>query len=109
MTGVKYVCGDTMNYWIADFNADLRVMLKTLDVLLINDGEARMLSGMSNMVKAAEKIIAMGPKTLVIKHGEYGATSFFGAEAFPAEPVTPHPFRAPALPLADVVDPTGAG
>ena len=109
MPHVKLVCGDTMNYWIADHAAALAEVLKTLDVLLINDGEARMLSGESNMVKAAEKVIAMGPKSLVIKHGEYGATAFFGAESFPHLPGKARPFRAPALPLSEVVDPTGAG
>lgn len=99
MPGVKMVCGDTMNYWIADHREALNVVLKELDVLLINDGEARMLSGENNMVKAAEKVIAGGPKNLVIKHGEYGATAFFEGKMF----------RAPALPLAEVVDPTGAG
>ncbi len=99
MPHVKMVCGDTMNYWIADHREALDVVLKELDVLLINDGEARMLSGESNMVRAAEKIIANGPKNLVIKHGEYGATAFFEGGMF----------RAPALPLAEVVDPTGAG
>ena len=108
MPKVKMVCGDTMNYWIADHGAALAEVLKELDVLLINDGEARMLSGVSNMVKAAEKIMTMGPKSLVIKHGEYGATAFFSDRAFPGQP-TPRPFRAPALPLAEVVDPTGAG
>lgn len=108
MPGVKMVCGDTMNYWIADHRAALNEVLKTLDVLLINDGEARMLSGEDNMVKAAEAVLAMGPKSLVIKHGEYGATAFFSDRSFAGEPA-PRPFRAPALPLAEVVDPTGAG
>ncbi len=101
MPAVKLVCGDTMNYWIADHAAALAEVLKTLDVLLINDGEARMLAGEQNMVRAAAKVIAMGPKALVIKHGEYGATAFFGDGQ--------SPFRAPALPLEQVVDPTGAG
>src|ERR1700678_3780208 len=83
MPNVKLVCGDTMNYWIADHRAALNEVLKVLDVLLINDGEAKMLSGETNMVRAAEKVLASGPKALVIKHGEYGATSFFGASMFP--------------------------
>ncbi len=107
MPGVKMVCGDTMNYWIADHRAALAEVLKELDVLLINDGEARMLSGESNMVRAAEKVLGMGPKGLVIKHGEFGATAFFGEGMF--ERAEAKPFRAPALPLAEVVDPTGAG
>jgi sugar/nucleoside kinase (ribokinase family) len=77
-------------------------------VLLINDGEARMLSGEQNAVRAAERVLAMGPRSLVMKHGEYGATGFFGARSF-AGGAVPRPFRAPALPLAAVVDPTGAG
>ncbi len=108
MPEVKMVCGDTMNYWIADHGPALAEVLKELDVLLINDGEARMLSGEQNMVKAAEKVMQMGPKSLVIKHGEFGATAFFSDRAFPGQ-ATPKPFRAPALPLAEVVDPTGAG
>ena len=108
MPKVRMVCGDTMNYWIKDHAANLAVVLRELDVLLINDGEARMLSGEQNSVRAAEKVLAMGPKSLVVKHGEYGATAFFGDRSFFGAKV-PRPFRAPALPLADVVDPTGAG
>jgi sugar/nucleoside kinase (ribokinase family) len=100
------VCGDTMNYWISAHAANLAVVLRELDVLLINDGEARMLSGETNSVKAAEKVLAMGPKALVVKHGEYGATGFFSQRMFGG---ACRPFRAPALPLAEVVDPTGAG
>lgn len=107
MPNVKMVCGDTMNYWIADHGEALAEVLKELDVLLINDGEAKMLSGETNMVKAADAVMAKGPKALVIKHGEYGATSFFGPRMFGGKEMTP--FRAPALPLAEVVDPTGAG
>jgi sugar/nucleoside kinase (ribokinase family) len=106
MTNVRMVCGDTMNYWISAHAANLAVVLRELDVLLINDGEARMLSGETNSVRAAHKVLAMGPKALVVKHGEYGATAFFSERMFGA-PV--RPFRAPALPLAEVVDPTGAG
>ena len=109
MPKVKMVCGDTMNYWIADHNENLRAVLKELDVLLINDGEAAMLSGIKNTVRAAAWIMKeLGPKALVIKHGEYGATGFFSDRIFPGTKVA-MPFRAPALPLADVVDPTGAG
>ena len=106
---VRMVCGDTMNYWIADHAANLAIVLKDLDSLLINDGEARMLAGESNLVRAAEKVLSMGPRSLIIKHGEYGATAFFGDRSFPGMPSNIHPFRAPALPLAEVVDPTGAG
>jgi sugar/nucleoside kinase (ribokinase family) len=108
MPKVKMVCGDTMNYWIADHSANLAKVLRELDVLLINDNEARMLASDRNLVRAAEKVLAMGPKTLVVKHGEYGATAFFSDRSFPNAKVS-HPFRAPALPLAEVVDPTGAG
>jgi sugar/nucleoside kinase (ribokinase family) len=78
--------------------------------LLINDGEAKLLAKDANLVRAAEKILASGPKSLIVKHGEYGATAFFSDRLFPGE--TKHvslPFRAPALPLSEVVDPTGAG
>jgi sugar/nucleoside kinase (ribokinase family) len=109
MPKVKMVCGDTMNYWIADHTDNLKAVLKELDVLLINDGEAAMLSGIKNTVRAAAHIMSeLGPKALVIKHGEYGATGFFSDRIFPGTKDT-KPFRAPALPLADVVDPTGAG
>ena len=109
MPKVKMVCGDTMNYWIADHRANLEKVMRELNVLLINDGEVRMLAGERNLVLAAEKVLAMGPKTLVVKHGEYGATAFFGGRSFGGGVEARHPFRAPALPLAEVVDPTGAG
>jgi len=108
MTNVRMVCGDTMNYWIADHAANLAKVLRELDVLLINDGEARMLAGEKNLVLAANKVLTSGPKTLIVKHGEYGATAFFGEKSF-SDVRALHPFRAPALPLAEVVDPTGAG
>jgi len=108
MPNVRMVCGDTMNYWISAHAENLAIVLRDLDVLLINDGEVRMLSGETNSVRAAEKVLAMGPKSLVVKHGEFGATGFFGAQSFPGI-AKPRPFRAPALPLSDVVDPTGAG
>jgi len=109
LPNVKMVCGDTMNYWIADHREALLEVLKELDVLLINDGEARMLSGVHNIVHAAEAIIAMGPKSLVIKHGEHGATAFFGENSFAGSHGLSRPFRAPTLPLSELVDPTGAG
>ena len=108
MTNVRMVCGDTMNYWIADHAANLARVLRELDVLLINDGEVRMLADEKNLVLAANKVLTMGPKTLIVKHGEYGATAFFGEHSFNSVRAL-HPFRAPALPLAEVVDPTGAG
>ncbi|MGA7884192.1 MAG: PfkB family carbohydrate kinase [Acidobacteriaceae bacterium] len=108
MPKVKMVCGDTMNYWIKDHADNLARVLHHLDALLINDGEAKMLARENNLVVAAQKILAMGPKALVVKHGEYGATAFFGDQTFPDHELRT-PFRAPALPLAEVVDPTGAG
>jgi sugar/nucleoside kinase (ribokinase family) len=108
MPDVKLVAGDTMNYWIKDHKPALLEMLKGLDMLLINDTEARMLAGHDNLLQAARGVIAMGPHTLIVKHGEYGATAFFSEKSFAAE-TAPHPFRAPALPLEQVVDPTGAG
>src|SRR5277367_1574490 len=105
MTNVRMVCGDTMNYWISAHAANLAVVLRELDVLLINDGEARMLAGERNLVLAAQKVLTMGPKTLVVKHGEYGATAFFSDRSFPGKKMS-RPFRAPALPLSEVVDPT---
>jgi sugar/nucleoside kinase (ribokinase family) len=109
MPNVRMVCGDTMNYWIADHAANLAKVLRDLDVLLINDGEVRMLAGERNLVLAAEKVLKMGPKTLIVKHGEYGATAFFSDRSFGDDVKVSRPFRAPALPLAEVVDPTGAG
>jgi sugar/nucleoside kinase (ribokinase family) len=110
MPKVKMVCGDTMNYWINDHAENLAKVLKGLDGLLINDTEAKLLAHDGNLVRAADKILAMGPKSLVVKHGEYGATAFFSERSFPGgvEKVS-LPFRAPALPLSEVVDPTGAG
>jgi sugar/nucleoside kinase (ribokinase family) len=108
MPKVKMVCGDTMNFWISGQRDKLGAVLRELDVLLINDGEAKMLADDQNLVGAAEKILKMGPKTLVVKHGEFGATAFFSERSF-ADEKRRVPFRAPALPLAEVVDPTGAG
>jgi sugar/nucleoside kinase (ribokinase family) len=110
MPGVRLVAGDTMNYWIKDHRPALLEVLKGLDVLLINDTESRMLAGTSNPVLAARKVLEMGPKTLVVKHGEYGATAFFAPHPSKAgERLPVRAFRAPALPLDEVVDPTGAG
>ncbi len=100
MPNVKLVAGDTMNYWIGSHRENLLKTIAELDVLLINDGEARMLSGESNALRAAQMVMALGPDSLVVKHGEYGATVYSKHT---------RPFRAPGLPLADVVDPTGAG
>jgi sugar/nucleoside kinase (ribokinase family) len=106
MNGVKLTGGDTMNYWIKDFGKDLAETLKGVNILLINDTEAKMLANEKNLLRASQKVLAMGPQALVIKHGEYGATIFFREGAFG---VGRHPFHAPALPLDEVKDPTGAG
>ncbi len=108
MPQVKLAFGDTMNYWINDHRENLAKVLENLDGLLINDGEAKLIAKESNLLAAAKKIHAMGPKTLVIKHGEYGATVFFSDQVFGGTGKR-QPFRAPALPLETVVDPTGAG
>ncbi len=107
MPDVKLVAGDTMNYWIKDHRPALLEVLKGLDVLLINDTEARMLAGDNNLVRAARAVMAMGPRALIVKHGEYGATLFHGAG--PKGGSAERTFRAPAMPLDEVVDPTGAG
>jgi len=106
MPNVKLVAGDTMNYWIKDHRPALLEVLKGLDVLLINDTEARMLTGNNNLVQAARGVMAFGPRFLVVKHGEYGATLFYGSGKGKTGEQS---FRAPALPLEQVVDPTGAG
>ena len=106
---VKMVAGDTMNYWIADHRANLDRVLAEEDILIINDGEARLLTGEHNLVTAAKKVMAMGPKSIVIKHGEFGATAFFSDRSFEDSNASLVPFRAPALPIESVVDPTGAG
>ena len=93
------VACDTMNFWISGQPEELKKTLARVDVLLINDAEARQLSGEWNLVKAARAIRAMGPKTLVVKKGEHGVVMFTEAGAF----------AAPAYPLEDVFDPTGAG
>ena len=106
MQGVRLTGCDTMNYWINRTPKELAETLKLVDVLLINDTEVKMLAGETNLPRAAHKVLAMGPQALVIKHGEYGATIFFRERAFG---IGRHPFRAPALPLEEVKDPTGAG
>ncbi len=95
----KLIVLDTMNFWMDHFLEDLKEALKEVDVLTINDEEARQLSGEYSLVKAAKKIQKMGPKYLVIKKGEHGALLFNNKKVF----------FAPALPLEDVFDPTGAG
>ncbi len=95
----KLIVLDTMNFWMDIAMPELLETLKGIDVLTINDSEARQLSGEYSLVKAAQKILAMGPKFLVIKKGEHGALLFNNEEVF----------FAPALPLEEVFDPTGAG
>jgi sugar/nucleoside kinase (ribokinase family) len=99
MNATRLVGGDTMNYWINDFRDELLQTLKGWDFLLINDSEARLLSGESNLKKAARKILEMGPSTLVIKRGEYGAMLFREDQYF----------IVPGYLLEEVFDPTGAG
>jgi len=106
MPDVKLVAGDTMNYWINDHRPALLEVLKGLDILLINDTETRVLGGNKNLVLAARAVMELGPRMLVVKHGEFGATLFHKAlEGSPNSKT----FKAPALPLEEVVDPTGAG
>ncbi len=95
----KLIVMDTMNFWMDIAMDDLLETIKMVDVLTINDAEARQLSGEYSLVKAAEKILKMGPKYLIIKKGEHGALLFHEDKIF----------SAPALPLAEVFDPTGAG
>lgn len=93
------VCMDTMNYWMDSALDMLRDVVGRVDILVINDAEARQLSGEHSLVRAAGKIMAMGPRHLVVKKGEHGALLFSEDRVF----------FAPALPLEDVIDPTGAG
>lgn len=95
----KLIIMDTMNFWMDIAMDDLKATIKMVDVLMVNDGEARQLSNEYSLVKAAQKIMALGPKFLIIKKGEHGALLFHGT----------HVFFAPALPLEVVFDPTGAG
>ncbi len=106
MEDVRLTGGDTMNFWIKGTPRELAETLKLVNVLLINDTETKMLAGEKNLLRAARKVISMGPNALVVKHGEYGATIFFREGAFG---IGSHPFRAPALPIEEVIDPTGAG
>ena len=99
MTSPRFVGGDTMNYWINDFRERLLATIAEWDFLLVNDSEAKLLSGESNLKLAAKRILAMGPNTLVIKRGEYGAM-LFRDDTF---------FVVPGYLLEKVFDPTGAG
>jgi len=95
----KLIVMDTMNFWMEIVLDDLKEVLKKVDVLMVNDGEARQLSGEYSLVKAAKVIMKMGPTFLIIKKGEHGALLFHENDVF----------FAPALPLEEVFDPTGAG
>lgn len=95
----KFVACDTMNYWIQSKPEELRRTLQQVDILIINDAEARMVTGESNLNKAAKIIRSWGPKTLVVKKGEYGVAMYSDGSVF----------GAPAFPLEEVFDPTGAG
>ena len=95
----KLIVLDTMNFWMDTAMPDLEKVLKKIDVLLVNDAEARQLTGQYSLVSAAKAIMEMGPKYLIIKKGEHGALLFFEEQVF----------FAPALPLEVVFDPTGAG
>ena len=98
-TRPRLIAMDTMNFWMESAMGDLKRVLGMVDILLVNDSEARQLSGEFSILKAAKKIMQMGPKFLVIKKGEHGALLFHENNVF----------FAPALPLEDVFDPTGAG
>lgn len=98
-TWPKFIAMDTMNFWMNTAMDELREVLRKVDCLVINDEEARQLTGEYSLVKASGKILEMGPKCLVIKKGEHGALLFYEESVF----------FAPALPLAEVFDPTGAG
>jgi sugar/nucleoside kinase (ribokinase family) len=95
----KLTAMDTMNFWMDNALGDLKELLTMVDVLMVNDSEARQLSGQASLVKAARAILKMGPRYLIIKKGEHGALLFYEDKVF----------VAPALPLEDVFDPTGAG
>jgi sugar/nucleoside kinase (ribokinase family) len=95
----KLVAADTMNYWITNSRQELGEMLKRIDLLVINDAEAREIASEANLVRAARRILSMGPKRLVVKRGEYGSAMFTENSYF----------ATPAYPLEEVFDPTGAG
>jgi sugar/nucleoside kinase (ribokinase family) len=96
---MKLVVCDTMDHWIRESADNLQKVLKRIEMLVINDSEARLLSGQSNVVRAARAILKMGPKVVLIKRGEYGVLQFSDSQVF----------ATPAYPLEEVFDPTGAG
>lgn len=95
----KFIACDTMNFWIEGKPQDLKRLLSKVDLFVLNEGEAREFAGEPNLVRAAKQILSYGPKTLIIKRGEYGALMFNGNSVF----------SAPAYPLESIFDPTGAG
>jgi sugar/nucleoside kinase (ribokinase family) len=97
--GAKLVVCDTMDHWIRESPEELRKVLKRIEILVINDSEAKLLSGYHNIVQAARAILKMGPKVVLIKRGEYGVLEFSAGGIF----------ATPAYPLEEVFDPTGAG
>ena len=96
---MRLVACDTMDHWILNSGAALRKVLRKIETLIINDSEARLLSGEHNIVRAARAILKMGPKVVLIKRGEYGVLQFSDSSIF----------GTPAYPLEEVFDPTGAG
>ena len=96
---MKLVVCDTMDHWIRESAANLQKVLRRIEMLVINDSEARLLSGQTNVVRAARDILKMGPKVVLIKRGEYGVLQFSDSQVF----------ATPAYPLEEVFDPTGAG
>ncbi len=96
---MKLVVCDTMDHWIRESNEELKKVLTRIEMLVLNDSEARLLSGYNNIVQAARAILRMGPKTVLIKRGEYGVLQFSNSSVF----------ATPAYPLEEVFDPTGAG
>ena len=96
---MRLVVCDTMDHWVRENPDGLRQVLKRIEMLVINDSEARLLSGQSNIVRAAREILKMGPKVVLIKRGEYGVLQFSDSSVF----------ATPAYPLEEVFDPTGAG
>lgn len=95
----KLIVMDSMNYWIENHPFQLKETLKQVDVLILNDQEIRLLTGVDNVVQAMRVVLGLGPKRIVVKKGEHGALMFNGSDYF----------ACPAFPLADLVDPTGAG
>ncbi len=96
---LKFVACDTMNYWITNKRKDLLTVLSRVDCLILNDAEARELTGEANLIRAAQKIKVLGPNHVIIKKGEHGVLLFYDAQFF----------ALPAYPLESVFDPTGAG